>query len=256
MGMLRGGGLTAVLLAAVLAAPQPAAQGLPGVIEEVTPAIVAVGTVARIRQPAARFLGTGFAVLDGRHVLTNHHVVPRELDSAHKEALAVFVGQGSRAAARRARVVRSDPRHDLALLRIEGAPLPAMHLGRSEAVRAGESFAFTGFPIGMVLGLHPVTHTGIVSSVTPIAIPMGSARSLSPEVIRRLQDPYRVFQIDATAYPGNSGSPLYDPATGTVVGIVNMVFVKESKEAILEKPSGITYAIPIRFARELVRGVR
>ena len=55
-----------------------------------------------------------------------------------------------------------------------------------------------------------------------------------------------VFQLDATAYPGNSGSLLYDPETGEVVGIINKLFVKESKEVVLEKPSGITYAIPVR----------
>ena len=55
-----------------------------------------------------------------------------------------------------------------------------------------------------------------------------------------------IFQLDATAYPGNSGSLLYDPETGEVVGVINKVFVKESKEAFLEKPNGITYATPVR----------
>ena len=228
---------------------------LPDVIEQVTPAIVAVGTVARVRQPPARFLGTGFAVGSGRHVVTNHHVLPEDLDSQTRESLAVFVGRGKQGRARKAEVVAVDRRHDLAILRVAGRPLPAMDLGSSERVRAGQTYAFTGFPIGMVLGLHPVTHEGIVSSVTPIATPLHSSRRLSPELIKRLSDPYSVFQLDATAYPGNSGSPLYNPASGRVVGVINMVFVKESKETILEKPSGITYAIPIRFARDLLKGV-
>ena len=45
----------------------------------------------------------------------------------------------------------------------------------------------------------------------------------------------------------------YDPSTGKVIGIVNAVFVKESKESLLQKPSGISYAIPINFARELMK---
>jgi S1-C subfamily serine protease len=65
-----------------------------------------------------------------------------------------------------------------------------------------------------------------------------------------------VFQLDATAYPGNSGSPLFDPATGEVVGIVNMVFVKGTKEAALAQPSGITYAIPSQHLLELLRSTR
>jgi S1-C subfamily serine protease len=255
MATVRGAAVALICWAVAVPGPLAAAP-LPDVVERITPAIVAVGTLARIRQPPARFLGTGFAVGEGRHVITNYHVIPEDLDAKAKERLAVFVGEGKRVRAREAEVAAVDRRHDLALLRLDGAPLPTLTLGDSDRVRAGEDVAFTGFPIGMVLGLHPVTHEGIVSSVTPIATPMGSSRRLSPEVIQRLSDPFAVFQLDATAYPGNSGSPLYRPDTGRVVGVINMVFVKESKETVLEKPSGITYAIPIRFARDLLRGAR
>ena len=44
--------------------------------------------------------------------------------------------------------------------------------------------------------------------------------------------------------PGNSGSPLYDTETGEVIGIINMVFVKGTKEAALSQPSGISFAVP------------
>jgi S1-C subfamily serine protease len=64
---------------------------------------------------------------------------------------------------------------------------------------------------------------------------------------------FRVFQLDATAYPGNSGSPIYDPATGDVLGIVNMVYVKSTKEAVLAQPSGITYAVPANHVGALLR---
>ena len=44
----------------------------------------------------------------------------------------------------------------------------------------------------------------------------------------------------------------YDPATGEVLGIINSVFVKGTKESALESPTGITYAIPVRFLRALL----
>jgi serine protease Do len=53
--------------------------------------------------------------------------------------------------------------------------------------------------------------------------------------------------------PGNSGGPLYEVNRGEVIGIINMVFVKENKESILSKPSGISFAIPVRFLRELMQ---
>ena len=61
------------------------------------------------------------------------------------------------------------------------------------------------------------------------------------------------MQLDATAYPGNSGSPLFDPATGRVLGVINSVLVKGNKEAAIEKPSGISYAIPVRYVHELLK---
>ena len=64
---------------------------------------------------------------------------------------------------------------------------------------------------------------------------------------------FPVFQLDATAYPGNSGSPIYDPATGDVLGVVNMVLVKSTKESALSQPSGITYAVPARHLEALLR---
>ncbi|HJY76993.1 MAG TPA: S1C family serine protease, partial [Burkholderiales bacterium] len=73
----------------------------------------------------------------------------------------------------------------------------------------------------------------------------------------RLSTPsFAVFQLDATAYPGNSGSPVYHPESGAVIGIVNSVFVKATREAALAQPSGITYAIPARQLIELLQDAR
>lgn len=233
-------------------APGPTWADLPATVSRVKPSVVGVGTYQVARTPRGQLQGTGFAVGDGRHVLTNAHVVTRNLGAAGQESLAVFVGRGTRPEVRKAKKVALDPDHDLALLRISGGPLPALELGNSDAVREGERFAFTGFPIGAVLGLYPATHRGIVSAITPIARPMDRAGQLTAKTIRRLEKPYRVFQLDATAYPGNSGSPLYAPDTGRVIGIVNMVFVKDTKETVLQEPSGISYAIPIQYAYPLL----
>ena len=251
--------LSHVAVAVILALPGiilpvfPSYGGLPGTIEKIQPSIVGIGTVQKTRRPPAKMAGTGFVVGDGRHVITNAHVIPKKIDTAKLEYLAVFTGKGNSPKARQAVKLKVDEAHDLALLRIEGTPLPALSLGDSSRVREGEQYAFTGFPLGVIFGLHPVTHRGIISSITPIALQANAASQLDPAQIRRLRSPYNVFQLDATAYPGNSGSPLYHPETAEVIGVVNMVFVKEGRENVLAKPSGISYAIPIQYARELLR---
>ncbi len=229
--------------------------GLPETIERVKPSVVGVGTFEVLRRPQAMLMGTGFVVAGGGYVVTNAHVIPKSIQVEKGEHLAVFAGEGKRPLVIRARKLAVDERHDLAVLQLEKERLPAFRLGDSDRVREGEEYAFTGFPIGMVLGLHPVTHRGIVSAITPAIEPVYHARQLDPAMIRRLREPYLVFQLDGTAYPGNSGSPLYDPENGRVVGVINKVFVKESKETLLEKPSGITYAVPVEYVRRLLKRV-
>lgn len=228
------------------------AADVPGTISRVKPAIVGIGTYQKTRRPPAQLLGTGFAVHDGSLVLTNAHVLPVELDALHYESLVAVI-PGDEPEIRNAEVVARDNRHDLALLRISGSPLPALELSSTtDKVREGEIYLFTGFPIGAVLGLHPATHRAMIAAITPIVIPADQSARLDPATIRRLRDPYDVFQLDGTAYPGNSGSPLYDKATGRVVGIINKVFVKGTKENVLTHPSGISYAIPSDYAYHLL----
>ncbi len=228
------------------------ASGLADTIEKIKPSIVGVGTYQPTRAPRSNLMGTGFIVADGYHVVTNAHVVARKLAVEHNEKWVVFIGTGRQPKIREARIIARDEQHDLAILRLTGTRLPPLSLGTTKPVREGDEYAFTGFPIGAVLGLYPVTHRGIISSITPIVIPPGSSRQLNATMIQRLRKPYNIFQLDATAYPGNSGSPLYRPDTGEVVGVINKVFVKQSKEAILEKPSGISYAIPAEYLEVLL----
>jgi len=250
-----GFAIAGTIAAMSIAAPPEARAQAPKAIERAKGAIVAVGTFQRARSPAFQFRGTGFAVADGLTIVTNAHVLPATVDAEKLETLAVLLPAiGREAQVRPARRGPADVAHDLALLRVEGSPLPALAVRDSETVREGDSVLFTGFPIGAVLGPFPATHRGMVAAITPIVIPPPNASQLDPVMIRRLAGgAFPVFQLDATAYPGNSGSPLYAPDTGEVVGVVNMVFVKGTKEAALTQPSGISYAIPSRYLIELLK---
>lgn len=249
-----------VVFLLVAASGAASAKELPDVIDAVRPAIVGVGTAYPPRQPIAgqrpnQLMGTGFAVGNGQLVVTNHHVLPEILDYENRQSLAIFAGRGRNAKVHVARVVARDKEHDLAILRIESTRLPTVFLGDSSTVREGETMAFTGFPIGAVLGLYPVTHQGIVSSITPIARTAGDSSELSAVQLQRMRNRYDVFQLDAIAYPGNSGSPVFRPDSGEVIGVVNSVFVKESREAVLERPSGISYAIPVEYVHALLESI-
>jgi len=231
-------------------------------IDRVRGSVVAIGTLERTRTPQFQFLGTGFAVGDGTIIATNAHVVPPVLDVAHGETLAIMLPSRAKEAKDEAQVregkpVAVDSDADLALIKIAGPPLAALRVRDSDSVREGQDVLFTGFPIGAVLGPYPATHGGMISVVTPIAIPQGRAADLDPRTLRRLSSgSFPVFQLDATAYPGNSGSPVYDPQTGDVVGIINMVLVKGTKEAALSQPSGITYAVPSKHLQGLIDKAR
>lgn len=246
--------LGAGLIAIVAAAGAPLAfAGPEDTIVRVKPSVVMIGTLARTRNPPFAFRGTGFAVGDGRTIATNAHVVAPPLDAAQGEVLVIGIpGVQGKAEIREAKLLVGDSSRDLALLRVEGAPLPALKLSDREG-REGQSALFTGFPIGSVLGPIPNTHRAMIASMPPIALPNARAAQLSGAQIRRLAEgPFTIYQLDATAYPGNSGSPLYDAESGEVLGIVNMVFVKRSREAVLSNPSGITYAIPAMHLRALM----
>lgn len=228
-------------------------------IERVKASVVAIGTYERTRNPPFAFRGTGFAIGDGTWVATNAHVLPPALDGERRESLvAVLPGINiTTGQARTARVIAVDRGRDLAILAIEGPRLTPVRIADSFRVREGQILYFTGFPIGAVLGLIPATHRSMVAALTPISIPADDAAQLDAQAIRRLSaGAASVMQLDATAYPGNSGSPLYDPESGGVVGILNSVFVKASRETLISQPSGIAYALPVQWLLEMMKTIK
>lgn len=234
-----------------------ARAGLPEVVAAAKPAVVPVGLFNALSSPRFTMRGTGFVVGDGRLLATNAHVLPDD-PAAYPQLVLLLggsrsAGQDSTPAARKLSLLGLDRVHDLALLQIDGAPLPTLALAGNDNVREGQAVAFIGFPVGGLLGFSPVTHRATISSITPIALPPPNASRLDAAAVARLrQGAFDIFQLDGTAYPGNSGGPLLDPDTGEVLGLVNMVLVKNSRESVLSQPSGISYAIPVRFLRELM----
>lgn len=228
-------------------------ENFPAIVQKVRDSIVGIGTYQALRRPPVSLSATGFAVHDGTYVLTNYHAVPQGIANENREKLVAIVAHGRRYRDRTAEIVALDPEHDLALLKIKGEPLPALTLGSGALVPDGTSIAVTGFPIGSVLGIYPVTHVGIVSAITPIRIPQANSQMLDSQMI--LRNPFDVYQLDLTAFPGNSGSPLYEAKTGRVVGILNSTFVKETKERALTDPTGISFAIPVIYIHEILKKI-
>ena len=139
----------------------------------------------------AQRVGTGFFVSNNGHLVTNYHVV-----ESTKEIL-VTLRDGDRLPAR---VVRSDPANDLALLKID-APTNGLSIRNTETLAVGEDVFTVGYPLPDLQGQDQKATFGRVNSLTGL---LGDVRFI---------------QIDVPIQPGNSGGPLIDSA-GRVVGIV------------------------------------
>ena len=226
-------------------------------IERVKPSVVIVGTYNLTNSPRFQLRGTGFVAGNGNWAVTNAHVVPEALgadalqsDTQLVVQIRTHAGELSR---RTATVIELDFAHDLALLKFDGPAAPTLAIKNPDLVKEGQTVGLMGFPIGGALSFSPVTHRGMISSITTVALPTPTGQQLNSRAIRALREGnFQVFQLDATAYPGNSGGPLFDVETGDVLGVVNMVFVKGSRESALTNPSGITYAIPSNFVQFLL----
>lgn len=234
----------------VFLTPNIEATSLVPIVSKLKKSVVGVGLYDAMGAQTHQLRGTGFVIGDGSLVATNYHVVAAELDPKVVQYYIVFSGNGRNPQIHRIKIVAVDPVHDLALLQLDTKLTPVV-LAKDEYADDGTEILLTGFPIGAVLGLYPATHRGIVAATTPDVIPSINSNQLSTNILKRLDSKFMIYQLDITAYPGNSGSPVYNADSGEVLGILNKVFVKESKETLLEKPSGISYAIPIVYLREL-----
>lgn len=165
------------------------------------------------RAPKAQSSGSGFLISEDGYLLTNHHVV--------KGADKIVVSLSDRREME-AQLVGSDPRSDLALLKIKAKGLPYLTMADSDKLKVGEWVLAIGSPFGFD---YSVT-AGIVSA---------KGRSLRSET-------YVPFiQTDVAINPGNSGGPLFN-LDGEVVGINSQIYTRSGGFM------GVSFAIPSNTA--------
>lgn len=221
-------------------------------------AVFPIGTYSPTDSPRFGFSGTAFAIGDGRLLATNAHVLPPTLLDGGKRMAIRVERAGGGAEYRELELVAQDKGHDLALFRqITPGKLPVtLELGPEALASEGTDVLLLGYPLAGALGFSLIAHRGMVASVTRMAVQVATARGLNAAMIQQLRaDPIDILQLDATAYPGNSGGPLLDQVSGQVIGIVNMVFAKAGHESAIGQPTGISYAIPVAALRRLVARV-
>ncbi|HLF98753.1 MAG TPA: DegQ family serine endoprotease [Methylococcaceae bacterium] len=166
-------------------------------------------------------LGSGFVMSADGYIVTNQHVV--------KDADEIVVRLQDRRELV-AKLIGSDKRSDIALLKIEAADLPVVRMGSSESLKVGEWVLAIGSPFGFD---HSVT-AGIVSA---------KGRSLP-------SDNYVPFiQTDVAINPGNSGGPLFD-LEGRVVGVNSQIYSRTGGFM------GLSFAIPIEVALKVVDQIK
>jgi S1-C subfamily serine protease len=165
--------------------------------------------------------GSGFVVKPDGLILTNNHVV-----SGTQQLTVTLAGDKKQY---KAMVLGTDPRNDLALVKIQaGHPLPFLKLGDSDGLQVGQKVLAIGNPFGFGGTLT----TGIVSSL---------GRTLQPQEGHRLED---MIQTDAAINPGNSGGPLLD-SHGAVIGINTAIYGPQGN-------IGIGFALPINRAKAML----
>jgi len=173
------------------------------------------------RESESRSLGSGFIVSQDGYILTNAHVV----DGADEVTVRLNDKREFRA-----RIIGSDRRTDVALIKIEATGLPVARLGDPSRLRVGEWVVAIGSPFGFE---NSVT-AGIVSA---------KGRSLP-------QENYVPFiQTDVAINPGNSGGPLFN-MNGEVVGINSQIYSRSGGYM------GLSFAIPIDVAMDIQSQLR
>lgn len=220
---------------------------------EIRPSVVAVGSYQRTDTPTVKYFGTGFVIHDGLTVVTNAHVVEALRQSQRLDEMRVFFPDTRDVDGRAAKVLLEDKYHDVALIQFVGRPGKAVRLGPGEDAAQGTAVGILGYPVGTMLGLVPAVHKGVVGAVVPAVLPLPTGVKMTPELQAALKNPYNLYQLDMVAFPGNSGSPLFDVNDGSVIGIINMTLATKTREHLFDKPTGIAYAVPVRWIHELLR---
>jgi serine protease Do len=173
------------------------------------------------REYEARSLGSGFLVSDDGYILTNSHVV---------EAADDITVKLTDKREFKARVIGSDKRTDVAVLKIEAMGLQHAQVGDPNKLRVGEWVVAIGAPFGFE---NSVT-AGIVSA---------KGRSLPQENF------VPFIQTDVAINPGNSGGPLFN-LKGEVIGMNSMIFSRTGGFM------GVSFAIPIDVAMDIANQLR
>jgi serine protease Do len=166
-------------------------------------------------------LGSGFIVSSDGYVVTNGHVV--------RGASEIVVRLADHSE-HKAQLIGSDPRTDIALLKIDADGLATLAFGDSDQAQVGEPVMAIGNPFG----LEQTVTTGIVSAKERF---IGAG-------------PYDDFiQTDASINPGNSGGPLVD-TRGALIGINTAIFSQSGGSV------GIGFAIPVNIAKDVLPQLR
>lgn len=166
--------------------------------------------------PERRGQGSGFIIDPNGIILTNNHVV----DGADEVTVHLTDKREFKA-----KVLGTDPKTDIAVIKIEGKDLPVVKLGKSENVNVGEWVAAIGAPFG----LDNTVTAGIVSA---------KSRNLPDEQF------VPFIQTDVAVNPGNSGGPLFN-MKGEVIGINSQIFSTSGGFM------GLSFAIPIDLAVQI-----
>ena len=175
------------------------------IVAAVGPSVVSVqtrslGLGAFLQAVPQEGAGSGFILSSDGVIVTNNHVV----DGA--TTITVTLADGRKLDAR---ILGRDAPSDLAVLKVDAAGLPAVKLGRSDALVVGDSVVAIGNALALDGG--PTVTQGIVSALDR-TISAGDQGRQGTETLRHL------LQTDAAINPGNSGGPLLN-AAGEVVGI-------------------------------------
>lgn len=224
------------------------AIGLPDSIKKMKPAVVAIASINPASKPPMKLYGTGFIYDPKGYVITAEHIIEAVEKDGQLGDLHVFFNRGGQFYNIKAALFKRIERYDVSVIKLEGETFPAIALGDSSGVAEGQEIALCGFPFGTILGLYPATHQGIISSINPAVLPVRNTSELDNQKLKALGQPFNIFQLDCTAFPGDSGSPLFSPGTGEVIGMVNSAFIAWTKQGNFS--TGISYAIPINLIKE------